>query len=278
MPRKLSYHNRILHDEEKARERYRTILKVIFAMLVVINIMVRSGGPPSPETKSNASNTKTKENVPASTKSPPVTPAKIVTVAPRPPPPPPPPPPQQTIPAAPSEPAICHVALENKMDDNYDAIESIVTRFPLPWEKLGCHIPAGEKKPLVVFDVALAEDHRVGSNEIAQFKSYYESKLKNTVVERTDGLVRAQFGDFVSYKQYSKPYKAAIGVTCDQHGYNFLHWMNSNIGAYCVLRNPCPECSAEVLARSCWTTAAANNNAPGACSFLADSAPLPKPF
>ena len=268
MPRKLSYHSRALHDEEKARERYRTILKVIFAILVVINIMVRSGGPPSPEPKAKASSTKTNSNSLTSTNYAPATPAKIVTVAPKPP--PPPPPPQQATPVAPSESAVCHVVLENKMDANYDAIENIAKRFPLPWKTLGCLVPAGEKKPLVVFDLALAEDHRMGGDAIARFKTHYESKLKNTMFERTDGLVRAQFGDIVSYKHYLKPYKAAIGVTCDDYGYDFLRWMN-NPGAYCVLRHPCPQCSAAVLARSCWTTAAANNNAPGACTFLADS-------
>lgn len=232
---------------------------MILALLVLANVLLRSS---SPEETSPSKNDNLKSNSSNLNRGlqPGKVPVKAVIAA------TPAPTPKPTVPG---EAPICRVVIENKMDYNYELIESIILRFPLPWEKLGCTIPAGATtKPIVAFDISLAE-HHVQSREKDRYKRYFETKLKGTVQERTDGLVRAQFGDVVSYMSYNRPYKAAVGVSCE--GYNFLPWMQVAT-AFCVLKNPCPTCPPAVLERSCWTDAAN-----GKCTFL-PTTPLPKPW
>jgi hypothetical protein len=61
---------------------------------------------------------------------------------------------------------IRRVALLNKADYHYEVIESTILQYPLPWEKLGCNVTtSGNKKPIIAFDVALAEHHTFGNEK-----------------------------------------------------------------------------------------------------------------
>jgi hypothetical protein len=154
---------------------------------------------------------------------------------------------------------VCRVALVNKADYHFEIIESTILQFPLPWEKLGCNVTAsGGKKPIVVFDVALAEHHTFG-NEKEGWIVYFTTRLKGRVKNRTDGLVRAQFGDIVRYMNlnFSRSYSAVIGVSCDSS--NYKRWMNGPNKAtnFCVLHGKTKFKDSWILERSCWPIARA---------------------
>jgi hypothetical protein len=79
---------------------------------------------------------------------------------------------------------VCRVVLENKMDYHYEIIESTILQFPLPWEKLGCNVTtaargagSSKKRPIVTFDVALADHHTFG-NEKEGWMDYFTTSLK----------------------------------------------------------------------------------------------------
>jgi hypothetical protein len=50
-------------------------------------------------------------------------------------------------------PRACRVRVENKVDFNYEVLESLVLRFELPWHQINCDI----KKP-ITFDFALYQN------------------------------------------------------------------------------------------------------------------------
>lgn len=258
-------------DDKDNRERVRRILTFILAVLVLINVSLRASASPLPADKNGTGSSSSSSS---NTRG--LTAPKAVTPAPKAAPPPPmpvpataPPAPAVTYAPAPAgvEP-ICRIAIENKVDANYDIIESIILRYPLSWEKLGCKVPeataadgAGKAKPIVVFDVALALHHRE-SGEIERYQKYFESTLQGKVADRIDGLVQAQFGSIVSYAAYPHSYAALIGASCDS--YNFAPWLQADENIHCVLHNPhCSGCTPAMLERSCFTKPAA-----GKCGFL----------
>jgi hypothetical protein len=146
---------------------------------------------------------------------------------------------------------VCRVALVNKADYHYEIIESTILQFPLPWEKLGCNVTTiGNKKPIIAFDVALAEHHKIG-NEKEGWIDYFTTSLKGRVTNRTDGLVRAQFGEIFSYMNFTQSYSAVIGVSCDSS--NYKRWMNGpNKTNFCVLHGTTKFKDPWILERSCW--------------------------
>jgi len=148
---------------------------------------------------------------------------------------------------------ICRVALENKMDYHYEIIESTILRYPLPWEELGCNITttavATSNKPIVVFDVALTK-HIGHLKEKEGWEEYFEQYLRGTIRDRADGMVQAQFGDLVDYTNYTWPYAAVIGVSCDS--YNYKPWLLDSSSNFCVLHGWEPRWDQSAAVRSCW--------------------------
>ena len=256
---RINKRSRRVEAEAKSRERTRGVLVVVLIILIMINASLRAS---SPDTNLLETTTPSHESNKVTTPA-----TEAVTAAARATPKPAPKPVPATPASEPAETPICRVAVENKMDYNYQYIESAVLRFPLDWEKLGCSIPAdANQKPLVVFDLALAEHHSAGRGEKERFIKHWDSKLRGQIKERTDGRVRAQFGVLVRYTNYVHPYKAIIGVSCDS--YPFQQWL-SHSTTHCIFHNPCTTCTPDMLKRSCFV-----DPSHVSCSFV--QLPLPQ--
>mmetsp|Transcript_22330 Transcript_22330/g.49520 ORF Transcript_22330/g.49520 Transcript_22330/m.49520 type:complete len:507 (-) Transcript_22330:425-1945(-) len=144
----------------------------------------------------------------------------------------------------------CRVIVENSYDFHYEVIESIVRRFPLPWDSLNCTIT----RP-VIYDFSLFDNRfpdripfyigkvpkYLNQTEFWGWKKYFEQNLQSKVVHRAEkstttspsfggGAVElpqinssatgkakyALYNNLILYEDYRKdgPVDAFIDVTC----------------------------------------------------------------
>ena len=115
-------------------------------------------------------------------------------------------------------------------------------QYPLPWDTFNC------SKEDTIVDVALAETHQWAKNELAPWKQYFEEHLSGTVRPRAngDGAI-IHFGSIQKYSNYTRPYDAVIGVSCDT--YNYRQWMRKGENYFCVLHGTPPKPLPENVAK-----------------------------
>jgi len=149
----------------------------------------------------------------------------------------------------------CTVVLENKQDYHYEIFESVMLRYPIPWEKLE---PCDTSKP-VLFDVAHA-DSGWFSGEVAGWREYFHKYLQNTTRPRADGTT-VQFRHAMYWSNYTQArmqHTAKIGGSCGT--YHPHNWLKGGKNRMCVQHKICvgdqcgktPEENKETIARSCW--------------------------
>jgi hypothetical protein len=106
----------------------------------------------------------------------------------------------------------CTVLVENKPDYHYEVIESVILRYPLPWNELNCSASLP-----VEFSIAVTEEGHM-FNGVEGWLSYYESYLRGSVRDRSDGK-KAHIGNLVDLTARNDPnfynnFDAVIGVSC----------------------------------------------------------------
>lgn len=178
----------------------------------------------------------------------------------------------------------CRVIIENKVDFHHEILESIVLRYPLPWDKYNC----SSTKP-VMFDFALFDNRfpngmitcpekkcpkHLNETEFVGWKRYFEISLQNRTFDRfVDGRT-VQYHKLIRYAEYENsplgPPDAVIDATCDIYQ-RFLVWLNlGKYDNYCVLHRECDFCEAVHYNKSCFLTPMWT---PSQCTFLPSDLP-----
>ncbi|CAB9528944.1 expressed unknown protein (Partial), partial [Seminavis robusta] len=183
-------------------------------------------------------------------------------------------------------PIACRVLVANHADYHYELIESVILKYPLPWDEMPCDF---SKSNVVVFDVAMVL-YPSKAKELPAFKPYYysylqggvprrrmvaESKRNTTANNEKYENVMAVMGDVGSpweMEKYEGIYAAQIAVSCgtiDPKGF-----VNRSPFHFCVQHLSCDAtetfCDENTRKRSCWLSPMHNRT----CYFLADVFPM----
>jgi hypothetical protein len=162
----------------------------------------------------------------------------------------------------------CRVIIENKVDFHHEILESIVLRYPLPWENYNC----SSTKP-VMFDFALFDNRfpngmitcpekkcpkHLNETEFVGWKRYFEGYLQNKTFDRAVDGRKVQYNKLIKYVEYENsplgPPDAVIDATCDIYQ-RFLVWLtHGTYDNYCVLHRACEFCEQVHYNKSCFLT------------------------
>ncbi|CAB9509807.1 Methyltransferase-like protein 24 [Seminavis robusta] len=177
----------------------------------------------------------------------------------------------------------CRVLVANHPDYHYELLESVVLKYPLPWDDMPCDFT---KSNVVVFDIAMTL-HAEKAKELPTYKAYYYSYLqgvprrrmvaeskRNTTNTKYENVM-AIIGDVGSpweMEKYEGIYAAQIAVSCgtiDPKGF-----VNRSPFHFCVQHVSCDIsetfCDDNTRKRSCWLNPMHNQT----CYFMADIFPM----
>ena len=172
----------------------------------------------------------------------------------------------------------CRVIVENKPDFHHEILESVVKRFPLPWQEFNCSI----EKPIIynfaLHDKRFAPSRKKKHLNETEFwgwhESYFKPKLQKRTFDRnhrTGTQTKAYFGRLMPYDEIaSLEIDAWIDASCDISGHHHSKLRKSNF--YCVLHGEPQKPVVEYgLNKSCFLSPM-YPNAP--CHFIAADLPI----
>jgi len=202
--------------------------------------------------------------------------------------------------------AACRVLVHNTPDYHYELLESVVLKYPLPWDDMPCNF---SKSNTVIFELAVA--HELGlTKELYGYIDYFRTFVQGTQRQRivaeskrnhqantnssAKEIIQVQqhrrmpnnredvvaiMGDIMSIGDpilQSRDYAAKIEVSC---GYN-KEWTVGHERNYCVQHVDCdldpnhPDfCGKNETPRNCWLNPMHNDTRYG-CYFMPDVFPM----
>jgi hypothetical protein len=152
---------------------------------------------------------------------------------------------QQRSSLTPSSHEPCRVLIENRVDGYYEILESIMVRYPLPWNELGC---SWNDQP-IQFDVALSRGRSSRAWEV-----YYAQHLQGTQRQRVDGTT-VLMGPVVTFSNSgSDRYHASIRAACDARPTKrYTRWLEADMSRhFCVMHKDYRGLPDSVVRQSCW--------------------------
>lgn len=191
----------------------------------------------------------------------------------------------------------CRVILENAIDYHHEVIESVVRRFPLPWDTFNCTT----SKP-IIYDFALFQNRfpdrilftigekpkYLNQTEFWGWKQYFEHSLQYTTVSRLENVhagekvksmkahTFAYYNDFVTENEYEQspngPADAIIDISCGIDKM-FISRLENDKRAFCLLHGYVPELDSMEYVRNktCWISPMFPHDH---CSFLPIDLPV----
>jgi hypothetical protein len=152
--------------------------------------------------------------------------------------------------------AACRVLVRNFPDYHYEVLESVMLKYPLPWDELDCDF---SKSNIVIFDLGLGINNSNRVGKLEHYNHYWRTYVQGTVRQRmvaeikcnvTDGShrnmndgyedVRAFAGDvdwFLSENLKGRKYAAKIEVSCGVQQVGAMDgntWTSEGDHHYCV--------------------------------------------
>ena len=157
--------------------------------------------------------------------------------------------------------------IKNKKDYHYEVLESIVIKYPLPWERLlpsHC-VPSYNHTNTITIntrmvlqvDFALTTHPNNVDSALDGFKEYFIQYLQNKTFQRDDGIW-IQYRDLVTNKQdYNSTYSVEISASPGSNA-RFVQWLKQSPSHFCVLHRDlgpvqkAPHNMETVMNQSCW--------------------------
>jgi hypothetical protein len=152
--------------------------------------------------------------------------------------------------------------IKNKKDYHYEVLESIVIKYPLPWERLLPSNCSRRKNRTnsnieVQVDFALTSHPNNVDSALDGFKEYFVAYLHNKTFRRDDGIW-IRYRDLVSYRQdYDSQYDVEVSASPGSNA-RFVQWLKQSPSHFCVLHRDLgpvqksPHNLPTVLNQSCW--------------------------